>query len=87
MRWGSRRWPIISGTITSATPPTQGTTLPEFQLDITDDPRFASHEARLQNAAALSSVLTEAFRHHTQREWVALLKARQVPCRVEVAAS
>ena len=68
-------------------PADTGDYLPEFQLDITDDPRFASHEARLQNAAALSSVLTEAFRHHTQREWVALLKARQVPCRVEVAAS
>ena len=57
-----------------------GDYLPEFQLDITDDPRFADQASRLANADALSSVLSEAFRHHTQREWLELLTARGVPC-------
>ena len=61
-------------------PADTGDYLPEFQLDITDDPRFASHQARLTNADALSGILSEAFRHHTQREWLELLTARNVPC-------
>ena len=60
-------------------PADTGDYLPEFQLDITDDPRFADHASRLANADALSGVLSEAFRHHTQREWLELLTARGVP--------
>ena len=53
--------------------------LPEFQLQIEDDPRFASAELRLQNAAELSTVITEALRNRTQQEWVDLFEARGVP--------
>lgn len=61
-------------------PADTGDYLPEYQLDIADDPRFATNAARLQHAAALSAILSEAFRRHTQREWLALLAARGVPC-------
>ena len=57
--------------------------LPEYQLEISDDPRFATAAARRQHAAALSGVITEAFRFRTQREWVELFEARGVPHRVE----
>lgn len=60
-------------------PADTGDYLPEFQLDITDDPRFADRESRLANAEALAGVLSEAFRHHTQREWLELLRAHGVP--------
>ena len=53
--------------------------LPEFQLQIEDDPRFATSELRQQHARELSSVIAEAFRNRTQREWGDLLQARGVP--------
>ena len=61
-------------------PADTGDYLPEFQLDISDDPRFADRESRLANAAALADILSEAFRHHTRREWLELLSARNIPC-------
>ncbi len=53
--------------------------LPEFQLQIEDDPRFATAELRLQHASELSTVITEALRNRTQQEWVDLFEARGVP--------
>ena len=61
-------------------PADTGDYLPEFQLDISDDPRFTDRESRLVNAAALADILSEAFRHHTRREWLELLSARNIPC-------
>ena len=49
-------------------PADTGDYLPQFQLQVSDDPRFATPAARRANAEALSTVLSEAFRHHTQRE-------------------
>ena len=60
--------------------------LPEYQLRISDDPRFATAAARRQHAEALSSVLTSAFRVRTQREWADLFEARDVPYRIAKAA-
>ena len=60
--------------------------LPEYQLRISDDPRFATAEARQRNAEALSSVLTSAFRVRTQQEWADLFEARNVPYRIVSAA-
>ncbi len=56
--------------------------LPEFQLHITDDPRFETAESRLAHASELSSVISAAFRNRTQREWADLLEARDVPYEV-----
>ncbi len=58
--------------------------LPEFQLQIRDDPRFETAESRLAHASELSSVIAEAFRNRTQREWADLLDARGVPYEVNV---
>ena len=55
--------------------------LPEFQLQIEDDPRFATAELRSQNAADLSTVITEAFRYRTQQEWVDCLRSSGRPAR------
>ncbi len=60
--------------------------LPEFQLQIEDDPRFATSASRRQHAEALSSVIAEAFRNRTQREWMDLLSARGVPHEVRASA-
>lgn len=59
---------------------------PEFQLQVEDDPRFATAELRLQNAAELSTVLTEALRNRTQKEWVDLFEARGVPHEIRTPA-
>ena len=61
--------------------------LPEFQLQIEDDPRFATAEARLEHAEDLSGVIAEAFRNRTQREWADLLEARGVPFEIKQAVS
>ena len=53
--------------------------LPEFQLQIEDDPRFASADLRRRHASELSSVITEALRNRTQQEWIDLFEARGVP--------
>jgi len=66
-------------------PADTGDYLPQFQLQVSDDPRFATPAARRANAAALSAVLSEAFRRHTQREWLALLRARGVPAGAHAA--
>ncbi len=60
--------------------------LPEFQLQIEDDPRFASAELRRANASELSTVITEALRNRTRKEWQDLFKARGVPCEVRASA-
>ena len=60
--------------------------LPEFQLQIEDDPRFATAELRRQHAAELSSVITEALRNRTQQEWVDLFEARGVPHEIRTPA-
>ena len=60
--------------------------LPEFQLQIEDDPRFVTTEQRLQNASELSTVLSEAIRFRTQQEWVGLFEARGVPHEVRTPA-
>ncbi len=67
-------------------PADTGDYLPQFQLQVSDDPRFATPAARRANAEALSTVLSEAFRHHTQREWISLLEARGVPASATVTA-
>ena len=59
---------------------------PSINLRISDDPRFATAEARQRNAEALSSVLTSAFRVRTQQEWADLFEARNVPYRIVSAA-
>ena len=60
--------------------------LPEFQLQIEDDPRFATAELRRQHAAELSTVITEALRNRTQQEWVDLFEARGVPHEIRTPA-
>ena len=61
--------------------PADGETyLPEFQLQVEDDPRFATAKLRLRHAADLSMVITEALRNRTQKEWLDLFDARDVPC-------
>ena len=61
-------------------------TLPEFQLQVEDDPRFASAELRLQHASELSTVITEALQNRTQKEWGDLFEARGVPFEVKTQA-
>ena len=48
--------------------------------------RFATADLRLQNAAELSTVLTEALRNRTQKEWVDLFEARGVPHEIRTPA-
>ncbi len=60
--------------------------LPEFQLQIEDDPRFSSAEQRRKHASELSGVISEAFRFRTQQEWSDLLTARGVPHEVRKPA-
>lgn len=60
--------------------------LPEFQLQIEDDPRFATAALRQRHAADLASVIAEAFRTRTQQEWADLLTARQVPYEIRQPA-
>ena len=60
---------------------------PEFQLQVEDDPRFATAELRLQHAADLSTVITEALRNRTQQEWIDLFEARGVPHEIRTPAS
>ncbi len=59
---------------------------PEFQLRVEDDPRFATAELRLKHAADLSTVITEALRFRTQKEWVDLFEARGVPHEIKTPA-
>ena len=60
--------------------------LPEFQLQIEDDPRFATAQLRRKHAAELSTVITEALRNRTQREWADLFSARGVPFEIRTPA-
>ena len=61
--------------------------LPEFQLQVEDDPRFATAESRRTHARELASVITEALRNRTQKEWVDLFEARGVPFEVKTPAT
>ena len=61
--------------------------LPQFQLQIEDDPRFATAIERNNHALELSSVIAEAIRNRTQQEWIDLFDARGVPCEVKSSAS
>jgi crotonobetainyl-CoA:carnitine CoA-transferase CaiB-like acyl-CoA transferase len=47
--------------------------------ELADDPRFATFAARRENRAALLALLSERFRQHTTRAWLAHLRGR-VPC-------
>jgi len=58
----------------------------EFQLQVEDDHRFATAELRLHDAAELSTVITEALRNRTQKEWVDLFEARGVPHEIRTPA-
>jgi crotonobetainyl-CoA:carnitine CoA-transferase CaiB-like acyl-CoA transferase len=46
---------------------------------LADDPRFATNDRRVENRAALTSLLAEIFRTRTTREWVEALEAAGVP--------
>jgi crotonobetainyl-CoA:carnitine CoA-transferase CaiB-like acyl-CoA transferase len=46
--------------------------------DLTDDPRFATREARVANGEALQAALDERFQKATRAEWFEALAARDV---------
>jgi len=48
--------------------------------EIEDDPRFASHEARLENRADLTLVIEEKLSARPTREWVEILNDADLPC-------
>ncbi|MBI2885676.1 MAG: CoA transferase [Chloroflexi bacterium] len=50
------------------------------RLDLLQDPRFATAEARAANDAVLSQVLSEVFKGCTADQWEALLTAADVAC-------
>ena len=49
-------------------------------IELADDPRFATGEARSEHHAALEPLLTEAFRTRTTSEWVERLEPYSIPC-------
>lgn len=46
--------------------------------EFADDPRFASHQSRLKNAAAINKMLNEEFPKRPTAEWLAALHAAEV---------
>jgi crotonobetainyl-CoA:carnitine CoA-transferase CaiB-like acyl-CoA transferase len=46
----------------------------------TDDPRFATNEARVVHRDELIPLLAEVFEHRPMREWLSLLDGAGVPC-------
>ncbi|HUT67599.1 MAG TPA: CaiB/BaiF CoA-transferase family protein [Dehalococcoidales bacterium] len=61
------------------------------RVDIIDDPRFEDGWLRTQNYQALESILTDAMKTRTTREWVEELERADIPCgpvnNIEQAAS
>ena len=47
--------------------------------DLTEDPRFNSNSARVQNREALLAILTDAFSSDTRDNWVRRIRAAGVP--------
>jgi crotonobetainyl-CoA:carnitine CoA-transferase CaiB-like acyl-CoA transferase len=48
--------------------------------ELIDDPRFSSIKARAENVDATYGLLTEGMKHRTTDEWLALLRAADIPC-------
>lgn len=48
--------------------------------DIEDDPRFADHDARLENRAALQAAIELKLFVRPSREWVEILNRADLPC-------
>jgi formyl-CoA transferase len=48
--------------------------------DLSQDARFATNEARIDNGEALKAVLAEAFRKRTSAEWLEALEAADILC-------
>jgi crotonobetainyl-CoA:carnitine CoA-transferase CaiB-like acyl-CoA transferase len=48
--------------------------------ELIDDPRFCSIKARAENVDATYGLLTEGMKHRTTDEWLALLRAADIPC-------
>ena len=49
-------------------------------IELADDPRFATGEARSEHHGELEPLLTEAFRTRSTREWVERLEPYDIPC-------
>ena len=47
--------------------------------DLPDDPRFATVPTRMENEAALTEILTAAFKSRRRQEWADALNAAGVP--------
>lgn len=52
------------------------------QPELTEDPRFTSHQARKENGDALREILVAAFATRTAEEWEETLNANRVPASV-----
>jgi crotonobetainyl-CoA:carnitine CoA-transferase CaiB-like acyl-CoA transferase len=48
--------------------------------DLSQDARFATNEARIDNGEALKALLAEAFRKRTSAEWLEALEAADILC-------
>ena len=49
-------------------------------IEVADDPRFATGQARAEHHAELEPLLAEAFRTRTTRDWVERLEPYGIPC-------
>jgi CoA:oxalate CoA-transferase len=49
-------------------------------IELADDPRFATAQARLANVDALEPILNEAFRAGTTAHWLEALERYDIPC-------
>ena len=49
-------------------------------IEVADDPRFATGQARAEHHAELEPLLAEAFRTRTTRQWVERLEPYGIPC-------
>jgi len=50
------------------------------KIELADDPRFAKNANRVENRAALITILTEMFRSRDNETWLRLLNEAEVPC-------
>jgi formyl-CoA transferase len=50
------------------------------KIELADDPRFAKNANRVENRAALITILTEMFRSRNNETWLRLLNEAEVPC-------
>jgi CoA:oxalate CoA-transferase len=49
-------------------------------VELVDDPRFATAQARSANHAALEPLLTEGFKQRTTADWIERLERYEIPC-------